>query len=328
MECHEFAGWLPIHIAPNAGGLEIDWCRFGERRFTEPFFEDSVTLALREPFNQAFRRKTSARELMDWARVSPGIQPTVFIFHASRCGSTLLAQMLAALPRYIVASEPPMLDAVLQLRHTQPEVAEAIRIEWLRALFSALAQPAHGETQFAVKLDAWNVLEFEILRRAFPDTPCIYLYRDPAEIGASQLAMRGSYLVPGRLDPPPFGFELQESLAWPPEEYISRALGRMMAAGATACAKHGAIPVHYEELPELASTSLRVLLGVFADGDDIDTMKNAAQRDAKNPQMQFAAGGVRPRRVASLALHEQIERWAAPAYRELEMLRAARIRLG
>jgi len=326
MDRDEFAGWVPIHVAPIAGDLEIDWCRFGGRRCIEPFFEDSVTLALREPFNQAFRRKTSARELLEWARLSPGIRPTAFIFHASRCGSTLLAQMLAALPRYIVVSEPPMLDAVLPLRTNQAEVGQETRVAWLRGLVSALAQPMHGETQFAIKLDAWNILESEFLRRAFPDTPCIFLYRDPAEIGASQLAMRGSYLVPGRLDPSPFGFDLPESLAWTAEEYIARALGQVLSAGAAACAAHGAIPVHYEELPELASAPLRALLGISA--GDQDTMKNAAQRDAKNPQIPFASGDARPRREVSIVMRGQIEKWATPAYRELEALRAARIRLG
>ena len=90
-------GWLPIRAWLRDGEWRIDWCWFGEQRLTQPFFRDEVDLALRLPFNQAFRRDTSLATLLDWRVASPGIKPTAFIFHASRCGSTWLAQMLARL---------------------------------------------------------------------------------------------------------------------------------------------------------------------------------------------------------------------------------------
>ncbi len=320
-----FEGWTPIRLIRKDSGFWVDWCRFGGRRFTEPFFEDSVTLALQSPFNLAFRQETPIEQMLEWARTRPGIAPTVFIFHASRCGSTLLAQMLAALNHYIVVSEAPMIDALLRLRHTRPDISEDTHIEWIRALLSALAQPLHGERHFAVKFDAWNILEFELLRRAFPETPCIYLYRDPAEIGASQMAMRGSYMVPGRLDPSPFGFDLMESIAWPPEEYIARVLGRMFEAGRAVCSGAKVMPVHYCELPDLAWTTLRPALGLADHPADIETMSKAARRDAKNPQLEFAPGEARKPREVSDALRAQIEQWTTPAYRQLEALRQVRV---
>ena len=46
-------------------------------------------------------------DLLDQAAAEPGIDPTGFIFHLARCGSTLVSQMLAALPEHIVLSEAP-----------------------------------------------------------------------------------------------------------------------------------------------------------------------------------------------------------------------------
>ncbi len=316
-----FEGWTPIRLLRKDDGLRVDWCRFGGRRFSEPFFEDSVALAMREPFNQAFRRESSLAEAVEWARVRPGLAPSVFIFHASRCGSTLLAQMLAALPRYIVASEPAVLDTCLRLHRSVPNLTEAERIEWLRGLISALAQPAHGETHFAIKFDAWSIFEFDLIRRAFPDTPCIYLYRDPAEIAASQLAMRGSYMVPGMLNPSPFGFG-QEAFGWPAEEFLCRVLGKMLEAGREACTAGQMVPVNYSELPDLAWSDLMPLFKLPDDAEMRRSLQEAGGRDAKSPGQAFARAG-RAREVSE-KLRIEVGRWAQPAYAGLEALRSRR----
>ncbi len=314
-----FEGWTPIRLLRDEQGLRADWCRFGGRRYTEPFFEDSVTAAMREPFNQAFRRESSLAEVVEWVRVQPGLAPSVFIFHASRCGSTLLAQMLAALPRFIVASEPAVLDACL--RYRSPGLQDAERIAWLQALISALAQPGHGETHFAVKFDAWSIFEFDLIRRAYPETPCIYLYRDPAEIAASQLAMRGSYMVPGMLKPSPFGFG-QESFGWTAEEYICCALGMMLEQGRKTCATGQMVPVNYTELPDLAWSGLLPLFQLPDDTGARQSLQEAGGMDAKNPGRTFARPG---QREVSEKLRREVDRLAGPAYIALEALRAQRV---
>ena len=193
MTSRGFAGWLPIRVFWRDGALRVDWCYFGNTRLKDPFFRDSVIVALRQPFNQAFRRDTSIAELQEWRHASPGLAPTAFLFHASRCGSTLIAQMLAALDSHTVISEPPMLDTILRARYLAPGIDEDSQIEWLRALVSSLAQARNGETGFVIKLDAWNVFELGLMRKAFPATPWVYLYRDPLEIAVSQLRERGAY---------------------------------------------------------------------------------------------------------------------------------------
>lgn len=135
--------------------------------------------------------------LLDWQAASPGLMPSVFIFHASRCGSTLLAQMLARLASHIVLSEPPPLDQLLRAHYVSPLVGAAQRAA-IDAMLAALGQRRDGRVfRLAVKLDAWNIHELPLLHRCFPDKPWLFLYRDPLEIAASHLQQPCMHMVPG-----------------------------------------------------------------------------------------------------------------------------------
>lgn len=59
---------------------------------------------LRHPFNHVFRRESSMASLDEWYVESPGLAPAGFIFHMSRCGSTLACRMLSAIDSNIVLS--------------------------------------------------------------------------------------------------------------------------------------------------------------------------------------------------------------------------------
>jgi gluconate kinase len=324
MPATRFDGWLPIRVFWREGEGWVDWCHFGERRLTEPFFRDSAAAALRKPFNQAFRRETPIDALREWRERSPGLPPTAFVYHASRCGSTLVAQMLAALETHIVVSEPPMLDAILRARYIAAACDEETQVEWLRGLVSALAQPRNGASRFVVKLDAWNVFERALMRKAFPDTPWVYLYRDPLEIAVSQVRERGAYMIPGMLGPSLDIFEGHDVLDMPGEEFIARVLGKMFEAGHTGCTAEDGMALHYSELPSAMWTSCRNLFGIRDDAPTREALQAAARWNAKTPQLAFTADSERKQREATPELRTLIDQWAAPAYRELERARAAR----
>jgi len=83
-------GWIPIRFFWVDGRPMVDWCLFGNQRLTEPFFEGSILRTMEHPFHHAFRRQTPVEALGEWSVESPGIEPAGFIFHQSRCGSTLI----------------------------------------------------------------------------------------------------------------------------------------------------------------------------------------------------------------------------------------------
>jgi hypothetical protein len=312
MERLNLEGWLPIRVWQEAGQWQVDWCWFGDTRLHQPFFRDAVEDALRLPFNQAFRRKTALSTLADWRACSPGLTPSAFIFHASRCGSTLVSQMLAQLDNHIVISEPPPLDALL--RSDLPAVERRAAI---KGLLSAYGQCRRGvEQRLVIKLDAWNIGELPLLRECFPETPWLFLYRDPLEIAVSHLRRPGVHMVPGMIGTSVLDDEFPFSGR---EDYIARRLGRLLALGLAQCQVFGGWAVNYSELPQAMAGRLAAFFAL-----DIEQRRQvfaAVGQHAKQPSQVFVGDGDDKRREASALLRERVERWAREPYEALEQLR-------
>jgi hypothetical protein len=294
-------GWLPIRAWRRDGEWRVDWCWFGEQQLTRPFFRDDVDLALRLPFNQAFRRDTPLAALFDWQAASPG-------------------QLLASSERNIVLSEPPPLDNLLRAHFLDPDAA-AQQPGWVRALLSAYGQRRRGsEERLLIKLDAWNVFEAPLLSGLYPDTPRIFLYRDPLEIVVSQLRQPGLHSVPGLLGPSALDFSEDEARAMSPLEFASRSIGRILEQGLELCWRHGGVPVNYSELPDALWGRLAPLFDV---GEaDVPRLRELAAFDAKQPAMWFSADSQRKREAADDRVREAVDRWARAPYESLEALRA------
>jgi hypothetical protein len=317
---HDWSDWLPIRVSRSDREWAIDWCRFGQQPLCEPFFRDSVEVALRRPFNLAFGRRTGFDALLEWQARSPGLAPTAFVLHASRCGSTLLAQVLAGLASHIVLSEPPPLDAVLRAHHGHSSVAD-MQPAWIAALLSAWGQRRRGtERALVAKLDAWNIFELPLLRRAFPDTPWIYLYRDPLAIVASHLEEPGRHMVPGLIGASPLAMAMDEHAMVSRAEYVARVTGLLLSTGLEQCATHGGIAVNYDELPEAIGGRLAGVLGL--DASDAARARSGLQRHSKRPREAFESDDLRKREAVGEPVREQVARWAMPPYLALEALRA------
>src|SRR6476469_2135193 len=107
----DLAGWTPVRAGARGDELIVEWRWLDDVPFREPFFTETVQLALERPFSLLFPRTTTIDAL---AGVEPGLEPNGFILHMSRCGSTLVSQMLAAVPGHLVLSEPLLVNDVLR----------------------------------------------------------------------------------------------------------------------------------------------------------------------------------------------------------------------
>ena len=314
------AGWVPVKASVVSNECVFDFVYFGELRLKEPFFESSVQIAMRSPFNKAFRQQRPALSLTS---IEHSIKPTAFIFHASRCGSTLLSQMLSALPSHIVAAEPPPLDALLRDVSQALHLSEAERVQHVRALVAAMAQPTRGETAFVIKMDAWTIFELPLLLKAFPNTPWVFLYRDPVEIAVSQMRQRASYMIPGVIGHWPGTVDLQESMTMFAEELIARIIGNVMEQAVKMLQQCGGVAMHYNQLPEVAWTTLAATFGVAPTPENIALMQHAAKWDAKTPYFEFVADSQDKQTKATPLLRDYVAQWAGAHYAELEALRGA-----
>ena len=313
-------GWLPVQTGWRDHELIVDWAYLGSRRLLEPFFDESATRCLTKPFNRLFGYSTPIEALAGWLRDHPGLPPSGFIFHLSRCGSTLMSQMLAAIPRNVVVSEASPIDAVVRARHNRPDLGDAQHAAWLRWMIGALAQPRSGdERRLFVKLDSWHALALPLFQRAFPTVPWIFLYRDPLEILVSQLERRGMHMVPGLIGWDALGFEVSQSTETP-ETYCAQVLARICDGVLRDYAPASALLVNYQELPAALWTRVLPHFGVPCSADDRAAMAEAARYDAKSPERPFPVDTDAKRNAATDAIRSAAGQLAG-CHARLESLR-------
>jgi hypothetical protein len=284
----------------------------------EPFYAQTLQQQMIQPFHQLFRRETSMQQLIDWAETHPGLPLRGLIFHLSRCGSTLIAQMLAASERNVVASEPSPFNDVL----CAPEVSRETRVRWLRAMAAALGQPRIGSEQnFYLKLDPWHMHHFDLIHEAFPDAPWIFVYREPLEVMVSHQRQPGAWLVPSLLPPSALGLELDD---WDPtrlDVYYARALASLCEAALRSIERYGGLLVNYSELPEAMDGRLFHHFHLLT--QDLPAMQQQASRNAKTPQLHFKNDTEAKQSEAGSHLRETTGKYLSPLYLQLERLRQA-----
>lgn len=216
-----FAGWIPVKLFTEENSLLCRWLYTGDKVFDEPFFDESIS-ACRAAYSQNWqvKRSVSTTEVLPaWAKEMDTIKPTAFIFHISRCGSTLISQMLGMQPRNIILSEVPFFDDLLRhgkKRDCMPEI-----LPQLKAAIALYGANRTGNyRQLFIKTDSWHIHFYKELRALYPAVPFFLLYRKPDEVLRSQQKKRGMQALPNYLEPEIFGFDKERVAATPLDEYM------------------------------------------------------------------------------------------------------------
>ncbi|MBX3589112.1 MAG: hypothetical protein KF796_20975 [Ramlibacter sp.] len=274
--------WFPVTI--DAQTLSVWWRHVGVRPFTEPFFHDTLTS---QPSADRRICQTPLAELGDGFDC---VAPTAFVFHVSRCGSTLLMQMLAARTDAIVMSEPPVLDAFFRLHHHQPEQSGGLVT--LRRLVAALGQRRTGrERHLFVKLDSWHAPWMPLLREAYPETPFVFLYREPDEVLASHGRSRGPQMVPGFVDMSRLKVDAGGLAPGDLDAYSARVLSAIFAAALEAVPVARPILLNYRQLPQVVWSELLPGLSVHLAPEELGALKARSAFHAKHSTAVFTGDG-------------------------------------
>ena len=315
-------GWTPIRVYWQDDEPMVDWCFLGKERFTDPFFDQTIDRCLRSPFRMLFRHQTPIAALGDLVGLRPTVPPAGFVFHMSRCGSTLVSQMLAAHRDHIVISEAAPIDTVLQSHRRRSEIGDERRIEWLRGLLAAYGQAGCGPTQrVIVKFDSWSVLDLPLVDRAFPDVPWVFVYRQPVEVLASHARERGSQMVPGMLSPALPGLDRRAVGVHSLDEYAARVLAAVCAAAVQHHPLGRCMLVNYVDLPSAVGNDICPFFGVASTSEDYDRMAQVAQFHGKRRHDRFEPDDRPKQQTASRQLRELAHQWVDPWYERLEALR-------
>ena len=257
--------WMPARVREG----RVEWVRLGAAPLRQPFYEMDVRMA---GWADRERRVTRLEDLPAHAAAVPALEPSGFVFHMSRCGSTLTAKVLGAPESHLAVSEAPPLDAVVRRR--DPEL--------LRAMVRALGRVRRpGQARLFVKLDCWHILDLALFREAFPETPWVFLHRDPGEVLASHAREAGVQMVAEYFPPAFWGLGKVERPFGP--AWQAQVLGVICRAGLNGLKLGGGLAVNYRELPEALFGRVLPHFGVRADATDLAAMRDASRLDAKAP---------------------------------------------
>ena len=151
-----------------------------------------------------------------------------FIFHMSRCGSTLASQMLAAVDRFYVVSEPTIVLAILNPMITLP--SGITRKQLLKSAINAICvcKPDHCERVF-IKFRSWNILSINEILELYLSVRWMFTHRNGIEVLESVLRdppgwMRSRHTL-SFFFAPILSLSEQETKSISDSEYASRLLG-------------------------------------------------------------------------------------------------------
>lgn len=194
----ELVHWLPYDLKFEDGNWKCLWVYAGEHHFNEPFFDETIQLLKIKKGSSRFVSCTTLSFLLDTTVPLPSIPLTCFIFHVSRCGSTLLSQSLSVNHKHIVVPEAPIFDQILRMRELDTSISETEIEALLKKTIYWYGQKRTNEyQQYFIKLDAWHIHFYKQLREWFPETPFYFLSREPNAVVISHIKRRGIHAIPG-----------------------------------------------------------------------------------------------------------------------------------
>lgn len=303
MPSFERAG-LPVRAALHSSGLYIAIRDIPPEQLQDPFMQQTVA------------RSTAAAESM--VHIAPdeieqdkfAASPAGIIFHAGRCGSTVVSQALKQHGAVTVYAEPLPVNEILSAPEIWPRSVRIGALRWLGAAFAA-----HAGRRYVLKLSSWNTLFCDLVTEAFPNTPWAFCLRDPAEVGAAIIA-----------DPPPWFRSAARphyiaqvvdprSESHSSEDFFARLYAAFCRSVARIELSRGKL-VRYEMLQEAVTGPLLSHFNLPADEDARRRMALSFTRYAKAPlgrSAAFAPDAAAKQAAASKDLREAIETIARPA---------------
>jgi hypothetical protein len=283
-----------MHVADD-GSVYFRWIYVGEKRSTEPFFEQTIATCLSLPQNSDRPMPlTTAEVLIEQASRADATTVPVFIYHVSRCGSTLMGQMLVRDPRVIVLSEVPLLDSILRLSPDAKTDQNLPVKELFDAVITLLTRARSGrETHVFAKTDSWHVLFDRQLREWYPEVPFILLYRSPAEVIASHNRLPGMHAVPGLLPAGWFDLEQNDVTAMGRGEYLAHVLRAYYLRYISMLRTDNyVVPISYHDGPAVMLNTASRICGMQFSPEVMQFMLERSAFHSKNSAIPFTGDEV------------------------------------
>ena len=319
--------WLPIQLNVNPNGVAVEWMDFGDDAIPEQFFSRTVE-RLRSMDAPAPERTSALDSLIEQARQLPERRPAGLIFHVSRCGSTLLCNVLRTAERIGILSEARPIERVFKpLALASSPIPREDWADYRRLLAnSILALYAHPPDtlplNILVKTCAVDMMQIPMIRSIWPEVPCVVLIRNPLDVLVSNLAGPSGWCE--RQNRPrghgrTFGEDWGDLSKMSVEEYLARGIGSFCKAALPSIGE-GCRVVDYQSLSLPTIYKIAEFFRITMPDSESESVQRAITTDAKKFGLgqKFEDDSGRKRRSASETARALVERWAQPHYDALK----------
>ena len=319
-------GFLPVDAVVVDGRPGLQWMDMSGVSLAEPFFQQTVERLRADGRRELF---TEFDVLLELEKQLDSVQPTGFIFHSSRCGSTLVANACRAINNSIVLSEANAIDKLIARFITDPgDVKTSLYSVFLRGVVHALAQRRTGnEEHLFIKFGGCSFAQIEQIKRIWPNVPWLFLYRDPVETIVSNLKDVPPWLLDNdrRVLASIVGKSPDEVAEMSLEELCARTIGSLFST-AHRLANDSQLLLNYKQLSVPVISSVLKFFKVSPSATELETIERGNQIYSKevSAERKFVADTEAKQKFASEAVREAAAKWAIEPYQLVEQKRLER----
>lgn len=324
-EVANLKGWLPIDAVVVDERPGLRWMDMSDVSLSEPFFQQTVDRAKAENKHRG-ELFTEFDVLLQLEKVLDSVPPSGFIFHSSRCGSTLVANACRAVTNSIVLSEANAIDKLVARFITDADrasVKESLYSVFLRGVVHALGQRRTGSEQHLfVKFSCCSFAQIARIERIWPRVPWVFLYRDPIETIVSNITSVPPWLVDEdrRVLASIVEASPAEVAEMPLEELCARTIGGFYSLAAQRVADDNGMLVNYNQLTVPVISRVLSFFKVSPSAEEMATIARGSQGYSKevSGSRAFVADSKAKHELASDTVRETAEKWSMQPYRLLE----------
>ena len=317
--------WLPTRVMLNPVMPWVSWMFCRNAEFSEPFF-DATVLKLRGCLDPGMIVQKKLRSL-NVALENSSDSIAGFIFHVSRCGSTLTSNYIRHACGSLVLAEPqPVCEMLTPYEFgvwpfTLPNFP-SMRDALLQSIISRYAlYAARQKKKLIVKFVSWNTRFIPIVLRLWPMVPTVVLIRHPIEVAVSNMRRPTAWL---QLRTQPAAakalLDIPDAENISSETYLAAVLSTFYRTIASVRSTSFRI-VDYRDLNNSSLREITSFFGLEAATDKLDHVLDNYSKDASSSE-KFQGDSNDKQRSTSVKLSRAIDRWALPEYDALTNRRA------
>ena len=322
----QLKGWLPVDAVVVDGRPGLWWMEMADVSLSEPFFQQTVDRAKSDGTKRG-ELFTEFDVLLQLEKVLDSVSPTGFIFHSSRCGSTLVANACRAINNSIVLSEANAIDKLIARFFTDANdsVKASLYAVFLRGVVYALGQRRRGgEQHLFIKFACTSFAQLERITRIWPRVPWIFLYRDPVETIVSNVDDPPTWLTDDdwRVLASITSTTPTEVANMTLEERCARSIGSFYSH-AIAVANDQTLLLNYKQLSIPVLSNVLKFFKVSPSAQELEAIARTSGFYAKeiSGTRPFVADADAKQKLASDLVRSAAEAWAMGPYRRLEQKR-------